>query len=76
MSRVFRVSGTVGPDRGFHLSGKEIGGTGATGTVDGHVRSDGWLVADISKVSGQSSCNNHVVNVRWFRYDGNMGGGG
>src|SRR6266545_4914548 len=35
MSKVFRVSGTLGPDRTFRLNGKEIGGAGTTGTVDG-----------------------------------------
>ena len=74
MSTVFRVSGTVAKGK-FHLDGKEIGGSGRTGTIDGQVRSaDGWLIADISNVSGPSRCNNHVVHVQWYRPD--VGGNG
>ena len=75
MSKVFRVSGTLGRNRAFHLNGEEIGGAGRTGTVDGQVRSDGWMVADISNMSGPSPCNDHVVNVQWQRYDIGVGGG-
>jgi len=74
MSTVFRVSGTVAKGK-FHLDGKEVGGAGRTSTIDGQVRpSDGWLVADISNVSGPSRCNNHVVHVQWYRPD--VGGNG
>jgi len=70
MSNLFRVSGAVGPDSTFHLNGKEVGGAGRTATVDGQVRQDGWMVADISHMSGPSPCNDHVVDVQWQRYDG------
>jgi len=67
--KVFRVSGTVGPDRNFHLNGNEVGGTGRTATVDGQVGYDGWLVADITNMTGPSPCANHTVHVQWFRLD-------
>jgi hypothetical protein len=73
MSRVFRISGTLKPDRTFHLTGKEVGGAERTGTVDGQVRHDGWMVADISNVSGPSPCNNHTVTVQWWDYDYHQG---
>ena len=69
MSKVFRVTGTVGPDRTFHLNGTEVGGAGRTATVDGQVGIDGWLVADISNMTGPSPCANHTVHVQWFRLD-------
>jgi hypothetical protein len=75
MSTVFRVSGTVA-NRKFHLDGKEIGGQGRTSTIDGEVRQDGWLVADISNVTGPSLCNNHIVTVQWYRYDTGTAGNG
>jgi len=76
MSTVFRVSGTVAKGK-FHLDGKEIGGSGRTGTIDGQVRSaDGWLIADISNVTGPSQCNNHTVTVQWYRYDAGTSGNG
>lgn len=70
MTVVFRVTGTVAPDGTFHLDGKEVGGSGRTGTVAGQVRTDGWLIADIANMTGPSPCNDHVVKVKWFREGG------
>jgi hypothetical protein len=73
MTVVFRVTGTVAPNGTFHLDGKEVGGSGRTGTVDGQVRTDGWLLADIANITGSSPCNDHVIKVEWFREGGGVG---
>lgn len=69
MKNVFRVSGSLGAGNKFHLDGKEIGGSGRTGTVDGQVRTDGWLIANIGNITGPSPCSNHTVIVQWYRFD-------
>ena len=73
MSKVFRVSGTLGPDRTFHLNGKEVGGAGRTGTVDGQVRHDGWMLAQIGDLTGPSPCADHTVITQWWDYDYHQG---
>lgn len=83
-AKAFSMTGGIGADRTFHLNGKEIGGTGRTGVVDGKVRDDGVLVATISQISGPSPCADKTVYIKWFRggddaYDpgkGVAGGGG
>jgi hypothetical protein len=65
--RAFIVNGGIGPDRTFHLTGTDLAGTGRTGVVDGTVRSDGVLVATMSKISGPSPCNDKTVYIKWFR---------
>ncbi len=77
MKNVFRVTGTIGPGRKFHLDGQEVGGT-ATGTVDGTVRANGFLAATIGNLSRPSACNGQTLQIRWINpYNGSsLGGGG
>ena len=77
----YAVKGAIGPNRTFHLDGKQIGGAGATGSVDGTVRDDGTLVATMSKLAPSSPCNDKTVYVKWFRrgndaYDSSRGAAG
>ena len=77
INKVFRVTGSIGPGRKFHLDGTEVGGTG-TGTVDGTVRKNGVLAATIGNLSRPSACNGQTLTIRWINpYSGNsLGGGG
>jgi hypothetical protein len=47
MKSMAKVNGSVGADRTFQMNATEVGGAGRTATVDGQVRPDGWLVANI-----------------------------
>jgi hypothetical protein len=47
MKSMAKVSGAIGADRTFKMSATEVGGAGRTAAVDGQVRADGWLVANI-----------------------------
>jgi hypothetical protein len=84
MQQIWNVTGKFNSDRSFHLDGKEVGGIGATGTIDGVVRAkDGALIFTIGNLSTRSKCNNTAIWVPWFRhgnaYDPNdvtAGGGG
>jgi hypothetical protein len=66
-AKAFSMTGGIGADKTFHLAGKEIGGTGRTGVVDGKVRDDGVLMATLSQISGPSPCNDKTVYIKWFR---------
>ncbi len=77
MKSVFRVSGAMTAGKTFHLDGKEIGGN-RTGTVDGKVRDDGYLVATMTSMSRTSVCNGKQLIVKWFSPQdfGGVGGEG
>ena len=48
MKSMARASGSVNPQtRTFQMTAQEVGGQGRTATIDGTVRQDGWLVANI-----------------------------
>jgi hypothetical protein len=64
MKMMAMVSGQVGPDRTFKMIGKRVGAPASDpgATVDGMVRPDGWLVANIHgpKVECQG------IKVSWY----------
>jgi hypothetical protein len=63
MKAIARVSGKVNMSaKTFAMTAKEVGGQGRTATVDGTVRSDGWLVANIKG----PNINCQGINVPWF----------
>lgn len=81
MKDVWRMNGSLLPDRKFHLDGHEVGGAQRTGTVDGQVQPNGALVMTLGNITGSSPCNNKTIYVRWFRngnnaYDPNEAQGG
>src|ERR1700739_3959717 len=47
MKSMAKVTGAIGPDRTFKMSATEVGGAGRTAAVDGQVRADGWLLANV-----------------------------
>jgi hypothetical protein len=48
--------------RTFEMSAKEVGGQGRTATINGTVRTDGWLVANIKG----PNVNCQGIAVPWF----------
>jgi hypothetical protein len=49
MQDIARATGTYNLQaKTFKMTAKETGGQGRTATIDGTIRSDGWLVANIS----------------------------
>lgn len=63
MKAIARVSGTVNMSaKTFEMTAKETGGQGRTATINGTVRSDGWLVANIKG----PNVNCQGINVPWF----------
>jgi len=63
MKAMARASGTVNMSaKTFQMTAKEVGGQGRTATIDGQVRSDGWLVANIKG----PNINCQGINVPWF----------
>ena len=49
MKHVARVSGTLNPNtRLFEMTATEVGGEGRTAKIDGQLRLDGWLTANIT----------------------------
>ena len=62
MQDMARATGTYNSrSRTFQLTAKEISGQGRTATIDGTIRPDGWLIAN---VSGQN-VNCRQVIVPW-----------
>jgi hypothetical protein len=47
MKSMAKVTGSVGANRTFTMNATEVGGAGRKATVDGQVRSDGWLIANV-----------------------------
>lgn len=63
MKAMARATGTVNMQaRTFQMTAKEVGGKGRTATVDGTVRQDGWLVANVK--APNVTCTG--INVPWF----------
>ena len=62
LNAMARASGTINPTaRTFAMQAREVGGQGRSVTIDGTVRQDGWLVANIH---GQNvSCTG--IDVPW-----------
>jgi hypothetical protein len=62
MTAMAHATGTVNPTtRTFAMQAHEVGGQGRTATVDGTVRQDGWLTANIH--GPNISCTG--INVPW-----------
>jgi hypothetical protein len=63
MKAIARATGSLNPTaRTFNMQVHELGGQGRSATVDGTVRQDGWLVAN---VNGQDvACTG--ITVQWF----------
>ena len=63
MKAMAHATGTMNPTaKTFEMTAKEVGGKGRTATINGSVRSDGWLVANINGPGVK--CQN--VAVQWF----------
>ena len=65
MQAMARATGTINPaSRTFQMTAVRMdeGGKGNTATIDGTVRQDGWLVANIK--GPNIECRN--INVPWF----------
>ncbi len=63
MKAMAHATGTMNPTaKTFEMTAKEVGGQGRTATINGTVRSDGWLIANIKGPS--VNCQN--VGVQWF----------
>jgi hypothetical protein len=58
--------------RTFQMTAREVGGEGRTATVDGTVRQDGWLVANIKG----PNINCQSITVPWFVPPPSSGGSG
>ena len=71
MKSMARANGSLNPQaRTFQMTAKEVGGQGRTATVDGTVRQDGWLVANVK--GPNITCNG--INVPWFQPPPSSGG--
>jgi hypothetical protein len=63
MQSMARAAGTVNLQaRTFQMTAKEVGGQGRTATVDGTVRQDGWLIANIK--GPNVTCTG--ITVPWY----------
>jgi hypothetical protein len=63
MKAIARVSGTMDiTNSTFEMTAKEEGGEGRTATIDGQVKPNGWLVANISG----SDIKCRAVNIPWY----------
>jgi hypothetical protein len=63
MKSMAHASGTLNlTAKTFTMTAKEVGGQGRTATINGSVRSDGWLVANVNGPGVK--CQN--VTVQWF----------
>lgn len=72
MKSMAHATGTMNPTaRTFEMTAKEVGGQGRTATINGSVRSDGWLLANIK--GPNVNCQN--VAVQWFVPSPSGGGG-
>jgi hypothetical protein len=77
---IWRLTGTYDSHGTFHLSDREPGGAGQTGTVDAQLQSDGSLSLRMTTPGDASPCDNRVVYLPWFRggndFDPNGGASG
>lgn len=72
MQSLARASGSLdAQNRTFQMTAREVGGQGRTATIDGTVRRDGYLVANISG----PNVNCQGVTVTWFVPTPPSGGG-
>jgi hypothetical protein len=64
MKSIAKVTGSIGPNRTFKLTGTRVSGGPSQGgaTIDGQVGTDGWLIANIHG----PSVNCQGVRVPWF----------
>jgi hypothetical protein len=71
MGAMAHATGTINMQgRTFRMTAKEVGGQGRTATVDGTIRQDGWLVANIK--APKVTCTR--ITVPWFTPPSNTGG--
>jgi hypothetical protein len=62
MQSIAHATGSVNPQtRTFQMTAREVGGRGRTATIDGTVRNDGYLVANIAG----PSVNCQGITVPW-----------
>jgi hypothetical protein len=72
MQNMAHATGTYNlQQKTFQLTAKEQGGQGRTAAVNGSIRSDGWLVANISG----PNVNCQGINIPWYTPTGRPGGG-
>jgi hypothetical protein len=72
MKAMARASGTANVQaRTFQMNATEVGGQGRTATVDGTIRQDGWLIANIK--GPNVDCKG--IAVPWFVAPPSSGGG-
>jgi hypothetical protein len=73
MKAMAHATGTVNmQSHTFQMTAKEVGGQGRTATVDGSVRQDGWLIANIK--GPKIACTG--ITVPWFTPGQAAGGNG
>jgi hypothetical protein len=71
MKAMAQATGKLNPQaRTFQMTAKEMGGQGRTATVDGTVRQDGWLIANVK--GPNITCTG--INVPWFTQPPSSGG--
>jgi hypothetical protein len=71
MQSMAHATGSINmQNRTFQMTAQEVGGQGRTATVNGTVRQDGYLVANIS--GPNVSCQG--VTVPWFTQPPQSGG--
>jgi hypothetical protein len=73
MKSMAHVTGTIGPDRTFKLTAREVGGQRRTATVTGDAKNDGWLLINI--LGPKVDCKDIKVPI-WNRSGTQSGGGG
>ena len=73
MKAMAKATGTVNmQNRTFTMKATEAGGQGRTATVDGQVRQDGWLVANVK--GPNITCTG--ITVPWYTAPSSAGGNG
>jgi hypothetical protein len=73
MSTIAKATGSMNMQtRTFLMTAEEVGGQGRTATVEGTVRQDGWLFANIK--GPDISCQS--IAVPWFVLPASEGGSG
>jgi len=69
MQDMARATGTYNlSDKTFQLTAKETSGQQRTATINGHIRADGWLIADIT--GPNVTCKE--VTVPWYPAPGRV----
>jgi hypothetical protein len=73
MNTIAKATGTMNMQtRTFQMTAQEVGGQGRTATVEGTIRQDGWLFANIK--GPDVSCQS--IAVPWFVLPASEGGSG